>query len=162
MPDGMTEEGTKKAADAYYKNMQYYPYQLYINWPAEDAGNILYNDKRFVTLLYKWNYDEFNDLSLVSDVGDKTKSSIYSFIENSEKCIFIVDCENSDPYNLCAAINKLEDEKLFKIEKIILFDDVHAASAWEMLKSYIKIPVEYIMILYTLSRSSGKHIGLYW
>lgn len=79
-------------------------------------------------------------------MADRTKSNIYTFIENSEKCLFIVDCENSDPYNLCAAIRNLDAEKLSKIEKIILFDDVHAASAWEMLASYINIPVEYIMI----------------
>ncbi|MCR4739244.1 MAG: hypothetical protein K5886_03165 [Lachnospiraceae bacterium] len=146
MPDGMTEEGTKKAAEIFYEHMQYYPYQLYINWIPEDEGNILYNDKRFVTLLYQWNNDEFTDMSLVSDVGENTKANIYSFIEDSEKCIFIVDCENSDPYNLCAAIRNLDSEKLSKIGKVILFDDVHAASAWEMLGSYIDIPVEYIMI----------------
>ncbi len=146
MPNGLTEEGTKQAADDFHQNYQYYPYQVYINWPASDEGNILYNDKRFVSLLYQWNSDEFQNLSLVSDVGDRTKSNIYTFIEDSEKCLFIVDCENSDPYNLCAAIRNLDEEKLSKIEKIILFDDVHAASAWEMLASYINIPVEYIMI----------------
>ena len=33
------------------KNM--YPYQVYINWAYAGAGNILYNDKKFVTLLYE-------------------------------------------------------------------------------------------------------------
>lgn len=146
MPNGLTEEGTKQAAEDFYTNYAFYPYQVYLNWPASDEGNILYNDKRFVTLLYQWNSDEFQNLSLVSDVGERTKSNIYTFIENSERCLFIVDCENSDPYNLCAAIRNLDEEKLSKIEKIILFDDVHAASAWEMLGSYINIPVEYIMI----------------
>ncbi|SFC69733.1 hypothetical protein [Butyrivibrio sp. YAB3001] len=146
MPDGLTEEGTKKAAAFYYENMNYYPYKQYLNWPAQDEGNILLNDKKFVTLLYQWNNDEFRNLSFVSDVSDRTKANIYDFIENSEKCVFIVDCENSDPYSLCAAIRNLEPERLKKIEKIILFDDVHAASAWELLGSYINIPVEYIMI----------------
>ena len=92
------------------------------------------------------NLDEFRDLSRVADVSDYTKSNIYSFIENSDKTVFIVDCENSDPYALCAAIRNLDKERLRKIEKIILYDDVHAASAWEMLESYIDVPVEYIMI----------------
>ncbi len=82
----------------------------------------------------------------MSDVSDRTKGNIYKFLEDSDKCIFIVDCENSDPYKLCAAIRNLDAEKLSKIEKIILFDDVHAASAWEMLGSYVDIPVEYILI----------------
>ncbi len=146
MPEGTTDEGTKSAANFYYENMQYYPYQQYINWPAEDEGNILLNDKKFVTLLYSWNEDEFRDLSLVSDVSGRTKANIYTFIEKSSKCVFIVDCENSDPYNLCAAIRNLDSERLSKIDKIILFDDVHAASAWELLESYIDIPIQYIMI----------------
>ncbi len=124
----------------------HYPYQQYINWPAENEGNILYCDGKFVPLLYSWNNDEFIDMSLVSDVSDKTKGNIYKFIEESDKCAFIVDCENSDPYRLCAAIRNLDEKKLAKIEKIILFDDVHAASAWEILGKYVKIPVEYIMI----------------
>lgn len=146
MPEGTNEEGVKKAADFFYENEAFYPYQVYMNWPAEDEGNILFNDKRFVTLLYSWNSDEFRNISLVSDVSGRTKANIYTYIENSDKCVFIVDCENSDPYNLCAAIRNLDQERLEKIEKIILFDDVHAASAWEMLGSYISIPVEYILI----------------
>ena len=146
MPDGLSEEGQKRSAAFFYENMSFYPYGQYLNWPAQEEGNILLNDKKFVTLLYKWNNDEFQNLSLVSDVSDRTKANIYTFIENSDKCVFIVDCENSDPYSLCAAIRNLEPERLEKIEKIILFDDVHAASAWELLGSYVKIPVEYIMI----------------
>ena len=146
MPDGLTEAGTKAAAQQYYENQSFYPYKQYLNWPADDQGNILYCDQKFVTLLYQWNGDAFYDISKVSDVSDRTKANIYTFIDESEKCIFIVDCENSDPYNLCAAIRNLEEEKLSKIEKIILFDDVHAASAWELLGSYININVEYVMI----------------
>lgn len=146
MPNGTTDKGTKSAAEFYYKNITYYPYQQYMNWPAQDEGNILFNDKKFVNLLYKWNGSSFNDNGRVSDASDETKSSIYTYIEESNKIVFIVDCENSDPYDLCAAIKNLDADKLAKIDKIILFDDIHAASAWEMLSSYIDIPVEYIMI----------------
>ncbi len=146
MPDGMTEAGTKAAAQEYYENQSYYPYKQYMNWPAEDQGNILFSDQKFVTLLYRWNQDEFYELSRVRDVSEKTKANIYTFIEDSKKCIFIVDCENSDPYDLCAAIKNLDPDKLSKIDKIILFDDVHAASAWELLSSYVDIKVEYVMI----------------
>lgn len=146
MPNGTTEAGTKAAAEHFYANMNNYPYGMYLNCPGEDEGNILYNDKRFVTLLYRWHGDEFRDLNYVSDVSERTKANIYTFIENSNKCVFIVDCENSDPYNLCAAIRNMDADKLSKIDKIILFDDVHAASAWELLASYIDIKVEYIMI----------------
>ena len=146
MPDGMTDEGTKVAAAVYYEHQSWYPYKQYINWVPQECGNLLNNDKKFVTLLYDMNLDEFRDLRLVSDVSDYTKSNIYSFVEDSEKTVFIVDCENSDPYALCMAIKNLDQDRLSKIEKIILYDDVHAASAWEMLASYVDIPVEYIMI----------------
>ncbi|MBQ9437434.1 MAG: NYN domain-containing protein, partial [Lachnospiraceae bacterium] len=125
---------------------QYYPYQVYMNWPAEDQGNLLYNDKKFVTLLYKWNGDEFTKFSYVSDVSENTKNNIYRFLEESGKTVFVVDCENSDPYALCAAIRNLDEQRMKKIEKVVLYDDVHAASAWDILRNYISIPIEYILI----------------
>ena len=146
MPGGDNEKGTIKAAKDYYSRIDFYPYKMYMNWPAENYGNLLFCDKWFLVHLYEWNGDKFTDWNKVSDVGEQTKGNIYRFLENSNKCIFIVDCENSDPYSLCAAIRGLDEDKISKIDKIILFDDVHAASAWDMLKDYISIPVEYILI----------------
>ena len=119
---------------------------MYINWPPQDEGNILYNDKKFVTLLYRWHDDYFSDYSKVSDAGDYVKESVYDFIGESSKSVVVVDCENSDPYKLCATMRGLDDEYLQKIQKIILFDDVHTASAWEILEDYVQIPVEHLMI----------------
>ncbi|MCR4903447.1 MAG: hypothetical protein K6A23_11365 [Butyrivibrio sp.] len=146
MPNGTTDEGLKENADFFYANIDFYPYKTYLNWPAKDEGNILFNDKRFVSLLYEWNGEFFVDNSKVSDASEHTKETIYDFIDAGEKIVFVVDCENSDPYDLFATINNLEAQKLEKIEKIILYDDVHAASAWELLADYVKIPVEYILI----------------
>ena len=146
MPDGLTESGIKAAAEEYYANLNYYPYQVYINWPPNDEGNILFNDKKFVTLLYHWNHDEFNDLSKVSDASVLTKHNIYDFIEMSEKIVFVVDCENSDPYRLCATLRNLDDQYLQKITKIILFDDINTASAWSILDTFTNIPIEHILI----------------
>lgn len=146
MPDGLTEAGTKDAADVYYSALSFYPYQMYINWNPQDAGNILYNDKKFVTLLYQWNNDFFSEYSKVSDASSYVKGSIYDFIEDSEKVVVVVDCENSDPYKLCATLRNLNQEYTHKISKIILFDDVHAASAWRILDSFTNIPVEHMMI----------------
>ncbi|MFR3004301.1 MAG: hypothetical protein ACLTML_02600 [Blautia faecis] len=50
MPDGFSETGTKNAATLYYQHKQDYPYQMYMNWNPSNEGNILYNDKKFVTL----------------------------------------------------------------------------------------------------------------
>ena len=87
MPNGLTEEGAKAAADMYYEHRRSYPYQVYLN--SGDYGNILYNDMRVVKLLYEWNEDEFTDNSKVSDVSDYTWYNIYDFIEDSEKIIFV-------------------------------------------------------------------------
>lgn len=81
---------------------------MYMNWVPRDEGNILYNDKKFLTLLYRWHNDYFGEYSKVSDVGDYVKGSIYSFVGDSEKIIIVVDCENSDPYKLCATLRNCD------------------------------------------------------
>jgi hypothetical protein len=146
MPDGLKEEGTKQAGEYYRTNYNRYPFHVYINWhfnEDEDTGNILYNDAKFVPMLYEQNGDAFTDMSKVSDVSERTKVSIYDFISKAKKIVALVDCENSDPYALCAAIDGLDKESREKISKIILIDDVNAASAWKRLKDFISVPVEH-------------------
>ena len=51
--------------------------------------------------------------------------------------------ENSDPYKLCATLKNLDYEVMQKITAIILFDDVHTATAWRILENYTRTtPVE--------------------
>lgn len=146
MPDGLTAEGTSKAAALYYAHLYEYPYQVYLNWTPADVGNILYNDHKFVTLLYEWNNDDFKDLSKVTDVGAHTKGEIYDFLAGSQKAAMVVDCENSDPYKLCATLRGLEPEALERLSKIILYDDVNTAPIWRILETMTHIPVEHILI----------------
>lgn len=146
MPDGLTVEGTKSAAAVYYANRQRYPYQMYINWIPDDCGNILYNDKKFCSLLYKLHGDRFDDMSRVTDAGSNIKNSIYEFIEASNKTVIVVDCENSDPYKLIATLNNLDADTVSKISKIFLYNDVHASTAWRLFDGYCKVTsVEHIM-----------------
>jgi uncharacterized LabA/DUF88 family protein len=140
--------------------MACYPYQVYLNWNPSDQGNLLYNDRKFVTLLYQWHEDEFQDYSKVCDVGDFTRSSVYDFIADGQRVAFVVDCENADPYHLCAAMESLPEALSRKISKIILFDDVHAASAWEILRDYTDIPVEYRLIERVKANKSQVDIHL--
>lgn len=146
MPNGLKECGTKEASDIYYSHLSYYPYRMYINWVPDDVGNILYNDKKFVTLLYQMNCDRFVDYSKVSDAGSYVKGNIYEFIDSSQKIVVAVDCENSDPYKLCATFKNLDRRYTQKIASIILFDDEHSASAWRILEEFTDIPVEHMMI----------------
>lgn len=104
------------------------------------------NMKDYDTLLYQWHCDAFTEYSKVSDAGAFVKNNIYDFIDDSEKTVLVVDCENSDPYKLCATLKNLDYEVMQKITAIILFDDVHTATAWRILENYTRIPVEHIMI----------------
>jgi len=57
-----------------------------------------------------------------------------------------VDCENSDPYKLCATLQNLDYQYTQKIESIILFDDPHTASAWRIMDSFTRLNVEHMMV----------------
>lgn len=146
MPDGLEEEKTKDAAAVYYAGRDFYPYQMYINWCPKDEGNLLYCDKKFVTLLYSWHSEEFTELGKVSDAGSYIKGNIYTYIEESQQVVIAVDCENVDPYKLSAALKGLSRSYLDKISSIILFDDVHTSSGWDFLGQFTHIPVEHIEI----------------
>lgn len=146
MPDGLNEAGTAAAAALYYDNKMFYPYQMYINWRPKDEGNILYNDRKFVELLYAWHFREFKELSRVSDAGSFFKNSIYDFIDGSRQVVAVVDCENVDPYSFCATLRGLDEERMDKISSIILFDDIHTSSGWDLLQQFTNIPIEHIEI----------------
>ena len=147
MPKGLTETGIKAAAKAYYANQSGCPYQVYLNWPYARCGNLLYNDKKFVTLLYEVNGDHFEDFSKVTDADAATQESIYQFLTESQKVCMVVDCENSDPYKLYAALNHLDQYQLLdKVSKIILYDDVHTGSGWGILERFTKVPTEHLLI----------------
>lgn len=148
MPGGTTEKGAKTAAADYYAHKEIYPYQVYMNWSAPaDVGNILFNDKKFVRLLYEHHEDYFTDMSKVTDAGLIAKNGIYDFLERSNRTAIVVDCENADPYKLYATLNNLDQAALLgKISKIILYDDVHTTEAWSILEKFTQIPIEHNMI----------------
>ena len=78
MPKGTKEAGTKEAYEYYRANYQRYPFHIYINWhfhENEDTGNILYNDAKFVPMLYEQNGDAFTDIS-------SYKSTYFYFFNN--------------------------------------------------------------------------------
>ena len=155
MPNGLTETGIKTAAAEYYANKSRYPYQVYINWSYGNHGNILFNDKKFATLLYEANEDCFTDLSKVTDASDLTKESIYDFLEDSDRTVVMVDCENASPYSLYASLCNLDQQALLnRIYKIILCDDANTSTAWDILERFTDIPVEHLEIERVSNRKS--------
>lgn len=144
MPDGHTEQGVKKEGFKYQNNMALYPYQIYINFPPEKMnGNILYNDKKFLTLVYKENDNQFTDFDKVIKGGKTSKEVISEFIYQSDKTTIFVDCENSDANKAFKMLSFLENEPLSdRISKVVLYNDKNSSKLWETIKQYTNIHVE--------------------
>lgn len=131
-------------ANQYYTNRLSYPYQMYIAWPVEfreGDGNILYNDLKFLKMLYGAHHDKFQADRYVVDAKAEKKERIYDFIERANNVAIFVDCENVDPYAFGATILNLDANQLSKIKKIILYDDVNTSTAWDYITDIMAIPV---------------------
>lgn len=133
-----------EAGKAYGMQRSAYPYQMYITWPnafRETDGNILYNDLKFLKMLYAANGDRFEASRYVVDARSDTKDEIYEFLEDAVNVAIFVDCENVDPYAFGATILNLDEGLLSKIKKILLFDDVNTSTAWDYITDIMAIPV---------------------
>ena len=138
MPNGTKKDGIKKAGEYYKSDTRRYPFHCWINWDAvstspESKGNILYNDEKFVTILYERHEDRFENLSLVRDAGNSTMRNLGRLLGQCKKCLIAVDCENSDAVKLAAALSSLPTEQLGKISKVILFDSEYTTAQWKTL-----------------------------
>lgn len=147
MPSGTKPDGIKAAGFEYNKNRNKYPFQCYINWHGGDNGNILHCDEKFVTLLYESWEDCFENISLVRDAGNLTKADIYNFLAESGKAIMVVDCENSDPVKLAAALSGLSPASKAKVSKILLFDSEYTTASWNILAQAGSFPIEHVTVL---------------
>ena len=133
-----------EAGKVYGSQRSEYPYQMYVTWPKmfrETDGNILYNDLKFLRLLYSANGDRFQACRYVVDAKEETKEEIYDFLDDAYNVAIFVDCENVDPYSFGATILNLDDNELSKIKKIVLYDDVNTSTAWDYITDIINIPV---------------------
>lgn len=138
MPGGTKKEKLKAIGDFYNSDRNRYPFQCWLNWdaistPGSNHGNILYSDEKFVTLLYEHNEDLFENLSLVRDAGNNTMRNLNNMLENSRKCVIVVDCENSDAVKLAAALSSLPTNQLSKISKVLFFDSEYTTDQWKTL-----------------------------
>ena len=138
----------------YMANLEHYPFQMYIHWKPEEAGSIVYSDRKFLKIIYSQHNDYFADETKYHDADDETRNNIYDFIESSEKTAIAVDCENSNPFKLYSVLKGLNPDELAKIDKITLYDDVNTTDGWDWLSKFIKIPVEHIEIERVTDRKS--------
>ena len=146
MPKATTLNNIKFELNKYIRSSGYYPYQVYLSWSPLDKGNLFYNDKKFIDLLYAHNNDCFNDYKKVIDKSCTIKKSIYKYLEENEDTVIVVDCENSDPYKLYGTLKSLNSVEITKIKKILLIDDIHTSTTWQILEKFFSIPVEHMLI----------------
>lgn len=147
IPGGNSTKKSKEVFEYYMENLERYPYRMFINWrwSKDEEGNLLYNDEKFLSRLYQQNGEVFTGYSNVRGEGRETKRNIYGFVDASEQTVALVDCENCDPLKLCAALQSMQPETLAKITKIILYNDVNASSAWNLLQKHTKATIEHQM-----------------
>lgn len=131
----------------YMANIDYYPFQQYIHWDKPyDCGGMLINDAKFFSVVYKIHNDIYIYKSNYREADDTIKEKIYQFINDTDSVEIVVDCENSNPYKLCSVLTSLKHEEISKIQKIILFDDIHTSPGWDLIDIFVKLPVEHIMV----------------
>ena len=160
MPNGTSKAGQLESSKIYYDHMSYYPFKLYLNWSPKEEGNILYNDKRFLEIIYRQNNDEFVSFTKVQDVSKGTRRSFTDFVLSSRKTVILVDCENADPYAFSATFRDMEPAIKNKISKIILCDDINTSSAWQTIETSSKLPIKRILTERLLSHKSVVDIRL--
>lgn len=154
IPKYTDTEALKREFGKFMENGSWYPFHQYIYWEPKDAGNILHTDGKFLKTLYQMNGDYFDDRSKYRTATDEIVDNIYDFIDDSDKVVVVVDCENSDVYKLYSMLTNLNRDEVMKITKIMLFDDVHTTDSWDYLEKLISIPVEHIEVERIAERKS--------
>lgn len=144
---GNKKEG-KALAQNFSSKLDNYPYQMFLNFESYD-GNILFNDEKFMDLLYRKNRDVFTDSSKVSDISSGDKDGFQEFLEAADDIYIVVDCENADVfkvYSMLEGLKKAYPLNLFKkIKKIKLYDDIHTSSAWKLLQRFTDIKIDHTL-----------------
>lgn len=178
MPNGTKPKSVQSQLDRMHNNFNGYPFQCWINWPAEgkyyheDAdmilnpaadGNVLQNDRKFLTLVYRVNGEVFTDFERVSAVDEESCGTLSRFMSMANGAVMLVDCENADPYKLCATLDHMRSSGLLlngALKKIVLFDDYHTVDTWDILKDYVSVPVEHEEVERVLGHKSLVDIAL--
>lgn len=136
-----------KEFNKYQANREKYPNKMYIHWEPQYVGDLLSDDVKLLSVLYRQHNDEFTMFGHCKDADTTTKNSLNTFIESSDMVDLVVDCENSDVYKLYAMLKSIDQESVGKIHKIILFDDAHTTVGWDILKDCIDVDeIEHVQV----------------
>lgn len=130
----------------YHRNINKYPYQVYINLDVgKICGNLFVNDKHFLTTVYEiCGCKVPEEVSQKPDNVAQNNTNIHEFLKSSTRgTTIIVDCENADVYKLYAFLQSLSADELKLIQRILLFDDEHTTDTWKLLQEFSVIDVRY-------------------
>jgi hypothetical protein len=130
MPNGSVANSIEREAKPFINGNC--PVGVYANIPQKKIVAAMKNDRAFMIRL-SGDDDQVEDSIQTAAV----RSSLNTFISQNTRTVIIVDCENADPYKLCAAINQIEPGLRKKIAKIILVDDAKSSIAWGIFKNYV-------------------------
>lgn len=161
----VSSEAKIKAAERDYRYRKYqYPFQTWLNFRVTpDMGNILFNDAKFVKLLYASHGREFTDMSKVKGSADLGLEDFNAFMGSAGDVCMMVDCENTDAYKLYAMLEDLRShypEDYSKIRRIALYDDIHTSNAWKLLHRFTDIPISHMLTERVLDSKSLVDIQL--
>ena len=96
---------------------------------------------QFLKILYSSYGDTFKGEEYVIDATNAVKNGVYEFLEDATNVAIFVDCENVDPYHFAATLKNLDEDKIAKIKKIVLYDDINTTNAWDILQDMLKLNV---------------------
>lgn len=142
---------------SYMKNLNRMPFQVCIHWnfTEQDVGNLFQSDQKFLSLLYEQFGDVFTQRGNVHSESAATRSTLAAFAQEAGRIVLIVDCENSDPIKVCAALQSLDTPIRQRLAKVILYNDVNASSCWEVLGRYVDgAAVDHCLTQRVLNRKS--------
>lgn len=149
MPHGRQTDAIEAERARYAAEQAKYPYRVYLNVQLIYDGNLFLHDGKLLYWLYQMHDDCFTDFTKVTDACRAVKENLYTYLLRNPVTAMIVDCENSDPYRICAVLRNIQEncpEGFSHIQKVVLYDDVNTSVTWRILELYINAPIEHEVI----------------
>ena len=147
----------KEEQKRYKLNYDRYPFQCYVYLSDPETGGIYLfkDDDVFLTELYLQNGEKFAEHDRCQDASVSVKRDVFNFLSDAKKTVLVVDCENSEPYKIYSFLTSEGiKQHTDKIEKIVLYDDIHTTNLWAHLQDTVSVPVERIETRRILPRKS--------
>lgn len=161
----LNTRNVKKALADYKINYGHYPFQLWVGLDMRNYEyNMLHNDKSLIQCIFRGNdseiekYDKWvvyfgKEDEVVYNSEKPAKSAIepssseltqgmqnfIKFVEDADKTLVIVDCENTSLSTVVSVIMQIKPPS--KGYKLVLIDDDKSFEDWESVSAFTDIPI---------------------